>query len=117
MTTIKASCPACGAVELTNAQVTLSVCGTSAGQHLSSYAFTCPECLAEVRKPADAHVVSLLRSGGVRAEVWELPAEALETKVGPPLTCDDLLDLATALAGTDLVAAVASMSAQASAWR
>ena len=105
MTTIKASCPSCGEVELTNKDVRLHVCSHAP---LSYYAFDCPSCHDEVRKPADDHVISLLMSGGVRAEVWDLPAEALETKVGPPLCYDDLLDFALVLAGDDFLAALAS---------
>jgi hypothetical protein len=105
MTTIKASCPSCGEVELTPADVSLMVCSHAP---LSYYAFTCPGCTDEVRKPADDHVVSLLVSGGVPATVWDVPAEALEPRTGPALTYDDLLDLALKLAGTDLLAPVAA---------
>ena len=80
MTTIKASCPTCGEVELTPADVSLMVCSHAP---LSYYAFSCPTCHDEVRKPADDHVVSLLVSGGVPARVWDLPAEALEVTTGP----------------------------------
>jgi hypothetical protein len=104
MTTIKASCPTCGEVELTPADVSLMVCSHAP---LSYYAFTCLTCLDEVRKPADDHVVSLLVSGGVPAQVWELPAEALEEHAGPRLTYDDLLDLALQLGTTDLLAEAA----------
>lgn len=104
MTTIKASCPACGEVELTAADVSLMVCTRPS---LSYYAFDCPTCASEVRKPADDHVVSLLVSGGIRATVWELPAEAAEPKTGPDLTYDDLLDFALHLGTTDLLAAAA----------
>jgi hypothetical protein len=89
MTTIRASCPRCGEVELTAAQVSLDVC---ANAPLSSYAFACPVCHDGIRKPADDHVVSLLVSGGVSADVWEIPAEVLEEKSGPPIGYDDLLD-------------------------
>ena len=68
MTLIKASCPGCGEVELTPADVALMVCSHAP---LSYYAFTCNGCGDEVRKPADDHVVSLLVSGGVPATVWE----------------------------------------------
>jgi hypothetical protein len=105
MTTIKASCPACGEVELTSKDVTLMVCNYAPQSY---YTFTCPKCSDEVRKPADDHVVSLLMSGGVRAEVWELPAEALEAKAGPALTYDDLLDFALQLGSSDLIAAAAA---------
>lgn len=105
MTTIKASCPSCGEVELTPADVSLMVCTQPT---LSYYAFDCPNCAHEVRKPADDHVVSLLVSGGIRAQVWELPAEALELKTGPGLTYDDLLDFALHLGTTDLLSAAAA---------
>jgi hypothetical protein len=105
MTTIKATCPTCGEVELTHEDVRLMVCNEAS---LSYYAFDCPGCVHEVRKPADAHVISLLMSGGVSATVWEIPAEAQETKSGPALTYDDLLDFAMALSGIDEVAQHAS---------
>jgi hypothetical protein len=105
MTTIKASCPSCGEVELTPADVSLMVCSYAP---LSYYAFNCPGCADEVRKPADDHVVSLLVSGGVPTTVWEIPAEALEPRTGPALTYDDLLDLALTLESTDLLAPVAA---------
>ena len=104
MTTIKASCPTCGEVELTPADVSLMVCSHAP---LSYYAFSCPGCFDEVRKPADDHVVSLLVSGGVPASVWEVPGEALEPKEGPQLSYDDLLDFALQLGTTDLLAAAA----------
>ena len=104
MTTIKASCPTCGEVELTPADVSLMVCSHAP---LSYYAFTCKTCMDEIRKPADDHVVSLLVSGGVPAQVCELPAEALEEHTGPRLSYDDLLDFALHLGSTDLLAVAA----------
>lgn len=101
MTTIKASCPSCGEVELTPPDVSLMVCTQPA---LSYYAFACPRCTEQVRKPADDHVVSLLVSGGISAVVWDLPSEALEPKTGPRLTYDDLLDFCLHLGTTDLLA-------------
>ena len=107
MTTIKASCPTCGEVELTPPDVSLLVCSSAP---LSYYSFSCPTCQVEVRKPADDHIVSLLVSGGVPARVWEVPAEALEPKGGPRLSYDDLLDFALQLGVTDLLAASAGAS-------
>ena len=107
MTTIKASCPTCGEVELTPADVALMVCSHAS---LSYYAFDCQTCGDEVRKLADDHVVSLLVSGGVPAQVWELPGEALEDKGGPALSYDDLLDFALQLGETDLLAGLAGAS-------
>jgi hypothetical protein len=105
VTTIKASCPTCGEVELTARDIALRVCNHAP---LSYYAFTCPTCRVEVRKPADDHIISLLMSGGVRAQVWEVPAEALEPKPGPSLTYDDLLDFVLHLSSTDALAALAT---------
>jgi hypothetical protein len=105
MTTIKATCPTCGEVELTHEDVRLMVCSY---EPLSYYAFDCPGCVDEVRKPADGHVISLLMSGGVKPLVWELPAEARETHDGPALSYDDLLDFAVALAQLDCLAGPAA---------
>jgi hypothetical protein len=106
MTTIKASCPTCGEVELTPPDVRLMVCSHAPS---SFYSFTCPGCSDEVRKPADDHVISLLMSGGVTATVWEIPGEALEPKVGAALNYDDLLDFVLRLGvETDLVALAAA---------
>ena len=112
MTTIKASCPTCGEVELTPADVSLMVCSHAP---MSYYSFDCPTCSCEVRKSADDHVVSLLVSGGVPATVWELPAEVLEIKFGPVLTYDDLLDFALELGSSDELAALAAAPVRATA--
>jgi len=104
MTTIKASCPSCGDVELTPAQVRLVVCSVKAWSY---YAFICTQCMEEVRKPAGRDVVALLISGGVIAEPWSVPAEVLEEHSGPVLCYDDVLDFALCLDTADLVAAAA----------
>jgi hypothetical protein len=105
MTTIKASCPTCGDVELTPRQVRLVVCSVPSR---SFYSFQCRGCAEEVRKRAPEDVVALLRSGGVVAEHWVIPAEALEDRPGPRLTSDDLLDFCLLLENADLLAAAAS---------
>ena len=46
-------------------------------------------------------------SGGVPAQVWDLPGEALEEHTGPQLSYDDLLDFALHLGATDLLAEAA----------
>lgn len=98
MATIKASCPCCGDVELTAAQVRLVVCTIA---DWSYYSFTCARCDEEIRKPAGPEVVSLLRSGGVRVERWTVPAEALEEHRGPTVCYDDVLDFALWLERAD----------------
>jgi hypothetical protein len=104
MTVIKASCPACGDVELTPRQVRLVVCSVEAR---SFYSFSCSGCGDEVRKHAGTDVVALLSSGGVVPERWVIPAEVLEEHDGPALSHDDLLDFCLWLEGADLLAAVA----------
>jgi hypothetical protein len=105
MTTIKASCPCCGDVDLTPPQVRLVVCSV---EEWSYYSFTCGTCRDEIRKPAAPQVVALLQSGGVTAEPWTIPAEALEPHYGSTVDHDDVLDFVLALQGTDLLAAAAS---------
>lgn len=89
MTTIRANCPSCGDVQLTADDLTVRVC---ADDERGSYCFRCPACQRAVAKEASRRIVDLLVSSGVRMQVWRLPAELGETRVGPPLTPDDLLD-------------------------
>jgi len=98
MATIKASCPSCGDVDLTPAQVRLVVCSV---KDWSYYAFGCVRCGDEVRKPAGTEVQRLLRTGGVKVEHWVVPAEALEEHAGPTITYDDVLDFALRLEALD----------------
>ena len=87
-TIVRATCPTCGDVELDVDGLTAIVCGTT---NEGSYAFQCPTCHVAVVKPAEAHVIDLLASAGVRLSVFELPAELDEPHNGAPLTHDDLL--------------------------
>jgi predicted RNA-binding Zn-ribbon protein involved in translation (DUF1610 family) len=106
MATIRASCPACGDVELTTRDVRVLLCSTT---YESSYAFQCPKCRVAVSKPAEARVVDVLLASGISLSVWHMPAELDEAKSGPAITYDDLLefhfqlrasaDLATLLSG------------------
>jgi hypothetical protein len=99
MTTIKATCPGCGEVALTPRDIELRVDQTGADD--SYYAFTCPSCLALVRKPADERVVRLLVSGGVPAQPIEEAPELRPRFEGPAFTYDDLLDFHQLLEGGD----------------
>jgi len=105
MTIIKATCPCCGDVELTRDQVSLTVHPV---KERSSYAFVCPQCGDEVRKPAGAEVIRLLKMGGVTAVPVDMPAEAAEVHEGPLLTEDECLDFANWLASATAVAAAAA---------
>ena len=54
-----------------------------------------------VAKGASKRIVDLLVSSGVRMEVWRLPAELAEPRLGPTLAPDDLLDFHLILEGDD----------------
>lgn len=98
MTTIRVSCPSCGAVDLTPADVRLTVVqgeGVPVGPE-SHYDFHCPSCTERVEKPADERIARLLSTGGVPVEIVEgatAPRHPEDPPSGPVLTHDDLLDL------------------------
>lgn len=106
MATIRASCPDCGDVELTTRDMTVRVC---ADDNRGSYAFRCPECRMAVTKAAEQRIVDLLVSSGVALEVWKLPAELNEQRVGAPLTHDDLLEFHELLQAEDWFATLSDM--------
>lgn len=108
MTTIKATCPTCGDVDLTPADVTVTV-ATELGW--STYTFTCATCESDICKPADDEVVTLLSGAGVRVQRVDIPLEYLESRVMEatcdPLTRDELLDFALWLeTESDIIGAV-----------
>ncbi|HEX6262107.1 MAG TPA: hypothetical protein VF097_04595 [Actinomycetota bacterium] len=72
MTTIRATCPRCGEVEMSAASVLLVV---EAGTTEGTYRFVCPSCEDTVEKRADRKVVMLLLSAGV--EVREVSHEVV----------------------------------------
>jgi uncharacterized Zn finger protein len=88
MTTIKATCPGCGEVDLTADDIVLRIGAAQA----NTYGFTCPTCGNFVEKPADDRVVRLLLSGGVVPVPTHVPAEAFELHEGPVITYDDILE-------------------------
>jgi hypothetical protein len=91
MTTIKATCPTCGEVGLTPDDIELRV--DDRGVEDAFYAFDCPACYENVRKPADDRVVQLLLSGGVEIRAIAATPVVPEPRFPwPALTHDDLLD-------------------------
>ncbi|HEX9505065.1 MAG TPA: hypothetical protein VGA62_03560 [Acidimicrobiia bacterium] len=91
MTTVRAQCPACGDVQLQIRDLTVRVCNDEAVP--GAYRFVCPGCEQTVQRPASPRIVDLLVSAGAPHELWSWPAELAESRSGPPLTPDDLLDL------------------------
>jgi hypothetical protein len=89
MTTIKATCPGCGEVDLTADDILLRI---GASKTVNTYGFSCPDCGDFVQKAADDRIVRLLLSGGVVPVPVHVPAEALEVHDGPPISHDDILN-------------------------
>jgi hypothetical protein len=101
------TCPRCGPIELEPDEAWLVLASEPA---LSHYAFRCPDCGGDVRHHADAAVVSVL-TPLVATETLCVPAEALESRGGPALTTDDLIDFCLALESltTQDIAAAATL--------
>jgi hypothetical protein len=98
MTTIKATCPMCGDVDLTPSDVRLTV-AEAAGW--ATYTFKCGSCHDLIEKAADNEVVALLSSAGVSVD--HVPGEVLESHHGQPISYDDVLDLALWLESHDVI--------------
>jgi predicted RNA-binding Zn-ribbon protein involved in translation (DUF1610 family) len=86
MTTIRTKCPTCGDVDMGAAAISLFL---ETGGDRGAFAFVCPECSAEVSKPASRKTVALLLAAGVE------PAPAVEDRSpvpdAPSFTFDDLI--------------------------
>ena len=89
MTTIKATCPQCGEVDLVAEDILLRI---GARASVNTYGFSCPSCGEFVEKHADERIIRLLLSGGVMPSLVHVPAEILESRSGPPINYDDLLN-------------------------
>lgn len=95
MTTIRAKCPSCGAVDLAAGDISLHLHPSGP---LGSYRFDCPSCGEEVDKPADRKTVELLIAAGVEPgpkdgpKVAPLPFEDWSPDpTAPPFTLDDVI--------------------------
>jgi hypothetical protein len=80
MTTIRTKCPTCGDVDMGAAAISLFL---ETGGDRGAFAFVCPECSAEVSKPASRKTVALLLAAGVE------PAPADEDLEAPELAVED----------------------------
>ncbi|QGG96301.1 hypothetical protein [Actinomarinicola tropica] len=88
MTTIRATCGACGDVELTTADVQVMI-SEETGE--GTYSFRCPHCQDVVVKGSPRHTIDLLVSAGVRYSTWGTPAESPLDPTAPAFDYDDLL--------------------------
>ena len=90
-TFIVATCPTCGEVRVAPEDFELRVYAFDIERGF--YDFLCTgTCDQVVRKDADAQVVRLLRSVGIKPVFADFPDEALEPKLGPKFCHDDVLD-------------------------
>lgn len=89
MATIRASCAACGDVQLTTADVTVRVCVSN---EQGEYRFRCPSCDELVVRSAEQRTIDLLLAAGVAYKTWSLPEEMFERHSGDPISHDDILD-------------------------
>lgn len=103
MTVIRTMCTNCSA-DLEMAPADLHLVTYDRGD-ADFYEFVCPDCGDLVQKPADVHVIRVLRFGKVPETRRQVPAELLDPqrREGGPFTPDDLLDFALALQSMDSV--------------
>lgn len=101
MARIRASCPTCGDVELTVADVQVRICTSNSE---GEYAFRCPECTEVVTKQAETRTIDLLVASGVRVTTWSMPKERLLSTPERPITHDDVIDFHILLSDDDLLA-------------
>lgn len=108
MTTIKATCPSCGDVDLAPEDVTLTIAPELGW---ARYSFTCATCAKVVDKPADDEVVSLLSGAGVRVDHVAVPLELIERQAtvnqASSISTDETLDFALWLGTVDDIVAAA----------
>ena len=99
MATIRANCPTCGRVDLSAEAISLEVAGDG---DRGRYAFTCPDCRADITRAADRKVVTLLLAAGATSHGAEATAETAASLPAedrtpcpdaPAFTLDDLIDL------------------------
>lgn len=108
MARIRASCPTCGDVELTTAEMSVRITGPDGA---GEYHFDCPVCEAPVEKLAERHTVDLLLASGVHESSCDEPVEQLVFAETRPLTHDDLLAFHDLLADeAQLTRAVAQLA-------
>ena len=99
MATIRTNCPTCGQVDLSAEAISLEVAGSG---DRGRYAFTCPDCSADITRAADRTAVRLLLAAGATSQGVDAPAETAASLPAedrnpspdaPAFTLDDLIDL------------------------
>jgi len=111
MTTIRATCPNCGKVEIGAAAISLEVDDDGG---LGQYRFACPNCTAEVSKRAGRQSVGMLVAAGVAVQSSTAvgvddPARSGDggtDRGAVPFTLDDAIDFHFMLQDDTLIAAL-----------
>ncbi|MCA1726550.1 MAG: hypothetical protein LC722_02510 [Actinobacteria bacterium] len=87
MTTIRATCPTCGEVDMAPNEIFLSV-----REPASVYRFVCPACSRPIEKAADRKIVAMLLSAGVNLGDGRAPVPSVRAggESLPPFTTQDL---------------------------
>jgi predicted RNA-binding Zn-ribbon protein involved in translation (DUF1610 family) len=101
MATIRASCPDCGEVEFTSADVSVRI---TAPDGSGTYSFRCPGCVVTVVKSAEPRTIDLLLASGVKQADSGDMMNALPSghdSEAQAITHDDLLDFHDLLARDD----------------
>ena len=97
MTSIRATCPACGEVDLRPNDIELEIVRDVLAEvgEGSCYRFSCPTCTELVTKPADERIARLLTTGGVAViePGHDLAPHPEDPPLGPSFTLDDLINL------------------------
>lgn len=104
MTRIRATCPACGEVDLRPDDIELEIVRDVIDEVAdgSCYRFCCPTCEDLITKPADERIARLLTTGGVTVIEHGAPEPHPEGPFdGPALTLDDLITFHQLLEGAD----------------
>jgi predicted RNA-binding Zn-ribbon protein involved in translation (DUF1610 family) len=78
MTTIRTTCAVCGDVELMPIELTLELTAISG---TGTYAFACPECGDQQRRPANHRVVSILLATGAAYDVRDELGPITESEI------------------------------------
>lgn len=96
MPMVQVNCRDCGEVTIPGYVIYVMRCVETGSD---TYIFICPVCCMRECRPADAHIVDILRSTGACERLWHLPPELTKSIIreGPPITIDDVLDFTAAL--------------------
>lgn len=102
MARIRASCPACGDVELTTDDVQIRAW---AEIDQGEYQFDCPICSRLIVKTAEPHTLDLLAASGVVVLPPTPQVPTVKPSAASPLSHDDLLDFHQHLADDEALTA------------